>query len=66
MAGWGCRDRADASEKNIKTAMIHAAASGLAIDYRATAAESLSEAGLTFDVVLNMEVVEHVADLPAT
>jgi 2-polyprenyl-6-hydroxyphenyl methylase/3-demethylubiquinone-9 3-methyltransferase len=55
---------ADASEKNVKTAMTHAAASGLGIDYRVTTAESLAEAGLAFDVVLNMEVVEHVADLP--
>jgi 2-polyprenyl-6-hydroxyphenyl methylase/3-demethylubiquinone-9 3-methyltransferase len=55
---------ADASEKNVKTAMTHAAASGLGIDYRVTTAESLVEAGLQFDVVLNMEVVEHVADLP--
>lgn len=55
---------ADASEKNVKTAMTHAAASGLGIDYRVTTAESLAQAGLQFDVVLNMEVVEHVADLP--
>lgn len=55
---------ADASEKNVKTAATHAAAGGLAIDYRVTTAESLAESGLTFDVVLNMEVVEHVADLP--
>jgi 2-polyprenyl-6-hydroxyphenyl methylase/3-demethylubiquinone-9 3-methyltransferase len=55
---------ADASERNVKTAMTHAATSGLAIDYRVTTAESLTEAGLAFDVVLNMEVVEHVADLP--
>ncbi|MGA7712803.1 MAG: bifunctional 2-polyprenyl-6-hydroxyphenol methylase/3-demethylubiquinol 3-O-methyltransferase UbiG [Rhizomicrobium sp.] len=54
---------ADASEKNIKTAATHAAASGLAVDYRATSAESLAEEGRAFDVVLNMEVVEHVADL---
>ncbi len=52
---------ADASEKNVKTAAAHAA--GLAIDYRATTAEALAEEGLAFDVVLNMEVVEHVADL---
>ena len=56
---------ADASEKNIKTAATHAAASGVAVDYRATSAESLAEEGLAFDVVLNMEVVEHVADLRA-
>jgi 2-polyprenyl-6-hydroxyphenyl methylase/3-demethylubiquinone-9 3-methyltransferase len=61
---------ADASEKNIGTARAHAAQSGLlegerAIDYRATSAESLAAEGLTFDVVLNMEVVEHVADVSA-
>jgi 2-polyprenyl-6-hydroxyphenyl methylase/3-demethylubiquinone-9 3-methyltransferase len=55
---------ADASERNVKTARTHATTSGLAIDYRVTTAESLAEAGLAFDVVLNMEVVEHVADLP--
>jgi 2-polyprenyl-6-hydroxyphenyl methylase/3-demethylubiquinone-9 3-methyltransferase len=61
---------ADASEKNIGTARAHAAQSGLlegkmAIDYRATSAESLVDEGLAFDVVLNMEVVEHVADVLA-
>ena len=54
---------ADASEKNIKTASVHAAEGGLTIDYRATTAEALAEAGERFDVVLNMEVIEHVADL---
>jgi 2-polyprenyl-6-hydroxyphenyl methylase / 3-demethylubiquinone-9 3-methyltransferase len=54
---------ADASEKNIGTARAHAAQSGLVIDYRATSAESLAAEGLAFDVVLNMEVVEHVADV---
>ncbi len=56
---------ADASERNIDVASLHAAQSGLAIDYRCTTAEALLEEGRTFDVVLNMEVVEHVADLPA-
>jgi 2-polyprenyl-6-hydroxyphenyl methylase/3-demethylubiquinone-9 3-methyltransferase len=56
---------ADASEKNIGTARAHAAQSGLAIDYRATTAEALAVQGRQFDVVLNMEVVEHVADVPA-
>ena len=37
--------------------------SGLPIDYRCTTAEDLSEAGERFDVVLAMEVVEHVADV---
>ena len=55
---------ADASEKNIGTARAHAVQSGLQIDYRATAAEVLRDQGLSFDVVLNMEVVEHVADVP--
>jgi 2-polyprenyl-6-hydroxyphenyl methylase/3-demethylubiquinone-9 3-methyltransferase len=54
---------ADASERNIGTAKAHAAQSGLEIDYRATTAESLAAEGLAFDVVLNMEVIEHVADV---
>lgn len=56
----------DASEKNIKTASVHAKEQGLKIDYRATTAEELlSTHEGAFDVVLNMEVVEHVADVPA-
>lgn len=54
----------DASEKNIKTALTHAQSQGLGIDYRHGSAESLVATGAAFDVVLNMEVVEHVADLP--
>lgn len=53
---------ADASEQNIKTAAVHAAEQGVAVDYRATTAEALAEAGEQFDIVLNMEVVEHVAN----
>lgn len=56
---------ADASEKNIKTAMAHASETGLAIAYRAETAEMLAAEEARFDVVLNMEVVEHVADLRA-
>jgi len=53
----------DASEANIKTAMTHAGQSGLGVDYRAGTAEELIAAGEgPFDVVLNLEVVEHVAD----
>lgn len=53
----------DASERNIGTASAHAAEQGLAIDYRATTAEDLLAAGeRPFDVILNMEVIEHVAD----
>ena len=53
---------ADAAERNIPVARVHAAQSGLDIDYRHTTAEALADAGERFDVVLNMEVVEHVAD----
>ena len=56
---------ADASEKNVRTAQTHAEAGGLPVTYRATTAETLAGEGLLFDVILNMEVVEHVADLPA-
>ena len=53
----------DASEANIKTAMTHADEAGVKIDYRVGTAEGLIEAGTEpFDVVLNLEVVEHVAD----
>ncbi len=53
----------DASVKNIGTAKAHAAPQGLEIDYRAATAEALLDEGAgPFDVVLNMEVIEHVAD----
>ena len=52
-----------ASEKNIKTAAAHAAEQGLEIGYRpATAEQLLAEGAGPFDVVLTMEVIEHVAD----
>ena len=51
------------SANNIEVAKLHAAEGGLDIDYRATTAETLAERGETFDVILNMEVVEHVADV---
>ena len=53
---------ADAAPRNIPVAQLHAEASGLVIDYRHTTAEDLAAAGEQFDVVLNMEVVEHVSD----
>ncbi len=53
---------ADAAERNIPVAQIHAEQSGLEIDYRHTSAEAIVQTGETFDVILNMEVVEHVAD----
>jgi 2-polyprenyl-6-hydroxyphenyl methylase/3-demethylubiquinone-9 3-methyltransferase len=52
----------DAAERNIEVARLHATQSGLDIDYRCTTAEALVEQGESFDVVLSMEVVEHVAD----
>ena len=53
----------DASADNIATAGVHAQAQGLEIDYRATTAEALLDGGeAPFDMVLNMEVIEHVAD----
>jgi len=53
----------DASERNVATAAQHAGEQGLAIDYRASTAEDLLAAGeAPFDVILNMEVIEHVAD----
>ncbi len=53
----------DASERNIGTASAHAAEQGVEVDYRASTAEALVEAGEpAFDVILNMEVIEHVAD----
>jgi 2-polyprenyl-6-hydroxyphenyl methylase / 3-demethylubiquinone-9 3-methyltransferase len=53
----------DPSERNIGTARAHAGQTGVAVDYQATDAEALVAQGNAFDVVLNMEVVEHVADL---
>jgi len=53
---------ADAAARNIPVARIHAEQSGLDIDYRYTTAEAMAADGEQFDAVLNMEVVEHVAD----
>ncbi|MGZ3215572.1 bifunctional 2-polyprenyl-6-hydroxyphenol methylase/3-demethylubiquinol 3-O-methyltransferase UbiG [Paracoccus sp. T5] len=53
---------ADAAEGNIAVARVHADQQGLAVDYRATTAEALADAGEVFDVVLALEIVEHVAD----
>jgi 2-polyprenyl-6-hydroxyphenyl methylase/3-demethylubiquinone-9 3-methyltransferase len=54
---------ADASETNIEVAKLHAAKSSVAVDYRATTAEALADAGEQFDIVLAMEIIEHVADV---
>jgi 2-polyprenyl-6-hydroxyphenyl methylase/3-demethylubiquinone-9 3-methyltransferase len=56
---------ADPAEQNIEIAATHARDSGVAIDYRATTAEDLAVQAERFDVVLAMEVVEHVTDVAA-
>ena len=52
----------DASERNTGAARAHAESQGLTIDYRATTAEALLAQGEQFDMILNMEVIEHVAE----
>ena len=54
---------ADPAAANIEAARLHASQGGLTVDYRVTTAEALADAGERFDVVLAMEVVEHVADM---
>jgi 2-polyprenyl-6-hydroxyphenyl methylase/3-demethylubiquinone-9 3-methyltransferase len=53
----------DAAERNISVADLHARRQELAIDYRAATAETLARSGLLFDIVLALEIVEHVADV---
>jgi 2-polyprenyl-6-hydroxyphenyl methylase/3-demethylubiquinone-9 3-methyltransferase len=52
----------DASPRNIEVARLHARQAGLDIDYRATSVEDLAASGAKFDMVLNLEAVEHAAD----
>lgn len=54
----------DAAAANVEVARLHAAQSGLRVEYRAETAEALAAKGEKFDAVLNMEVVEHVANVP--
>ena len=53
----------DAAAENIAAAEIHAEALGVEVNYRAMAAEDLAASGAQFDVVVSMEVIEHVADV---
>ena len=53
----------DAAEKNIRIAATHAEEVGVAVDYRCDRVEAMAARGESYDVVLNMEVVEHVADV---
>lgn len=55
----------DASEKNIKVASLHAAGEGLDINYKCAAAEDLAKKKTRYDVVIAMEIIEHVADVPS-
>ncbi len=55
----------DAAAESVAVAADHAAAHGLTIDYRDDSVEALAARGGQYDVVLNMEIVEHVADLAA-
>jgi len=52
----------DASEKNIKIAKMHAVKNNLKIEYKTTSPEKL-KTNKKFDVILNMEIVEHVEDV---
>jgi 2-polyprenyl-6-hydroxyphenyl methylase / 3-demethylubiquinone-9 3-methyltransferase len=54
---------ADPAHSNIAVAREHAEQAGVTVDYRCTTAEALADAGERFDIVLAMEVVEHVSDL---
>ncbi len=53
----------DASARNVAVASVHAVRQGLAIDYRQDTAEALASSDARFDVVLALEIVEHVADV---
>lgn len=55
----------DPAPTNVEVAKLHAGQTGLAIDYRQATVEELVARGERFDIVLSMEVVEHVADVPA-
>ena len=52
----------DASEKNIKVAKLHSAKSKLKINYQTKSPEQL-DASEKFDIILNLEIVEHVQDV---
>lgn len=53
----------DAVERTVNVARAHAATSGVEVEYRVGSVEDMTSAGAIYDVVLNMEIVEHVADL---
>jgi 2-polyprenyl-6-hydroxyphenyl methylase / 3-demethylubiquinone-9 3-methyltransferase len=53
----------DAAERNVQVAERHARSTGASVQYRHALPEEIAEEGRTFDAVLSLEVVEHVADL---
>jgi len=55
----------DPAPANIAVARRHAERAGVGVDYRSDTIETVAARGERFDVVLAMEVVEHVADVPA-
>jgi 2-polyprenyl-6-hydroxyphenyl methylase/3-demethylubiquinone-9 3-methyltransferase len=55
----------DPAPTNIEVAKRHAERAGVAVDYRSETVETVVARGETFDIVLAMEVVEHVADVQA-
>ncbi|KQO71073.1 MULTISPECIES: bifunctional 2-polyprenyl-6-hydroxyphenol methylase/3-demethylubiquinol 3-O-methyltransferase UbiG [unclassified Methylobacterium] len=55
----------DPAPTNVKVAQAHADAEGVPVDYRARTIEDVVAGGERFDIVLAMEVVEHVVDMPA-
>jgi len=55
----------DAVSRNIEIARVHAETSAISIDYRTATVEELADEDRRYDIVLNMEVVEHVADVDA-
>jgi len=55
----------DPARQNVAVARRHAERAGLSIDYRAATVEATAAAGESFDLVFAMEVIEHVADVPA-
>ena len=60
-----CVTGIDAGQENVRAATVHAHQVGLDIEYRCVLPEALAREGRSFDVVLNMEVVEHVPDVGA-
>jgi 2-polyprenyl-6-hydroxyphenyl methylase/3-demethylubiquinone-9 3-methyltransferase len=54
----------DAAGRNVAVARLHAEQAGVAVDYQEITAEALLEGGSRFDIVLAMEVIEHVENVP--